>query len=193
MYLNSLNQIHTSWNIRDLNPMDYYIWSRPECMVYAIKITDVAQLKQHVTDFWKEIPHEKINKAINALAINLTPSKTVKSEQRTYWTIQILMLFWSAKVVLILIFFQFSFILAPVRLWKWSFSENPQNSKKQVKLYKFLFCLIFVLKGLLSRNFSHPAFVKKKIITFCLGGTFLTDPAFKLFVFSIESRKLLHT
>ena len=55
--------------------------------------------------------------------------------------------------------------------------------------------MIFVLKGLLSRNSSHPASVKKKkkIITFCLGGTFLIDPAFKLFVFSIESRKLLHT
>ena len=40
-------------------------------MVYAIKITDVAQLKQHVTDFWKEILHEKINKAINALGVRL--------------------------------------------------------------------------------------------------------------------------
>ena len=71
MYLNSLNQIHAPQNIRDFYPMDYYIWSRPDSMVYAIKITDVAQLKQHVTDFWKEIPHEKINKAINALGVRL--------------------------------------------------------------------------------------------------------------------------
>ena len=51
MYLNSLNQIHAPRNIRDLNAMDYYIWSRPDSMVYAVKITDVAQLKQHVIDF----------------------------------------------------------------------------------------------------------------------------------------------
>ena len=42
MYLNSLNQIHGP-NSPELNPMDYYIFSRLESMVYAIKITDVVQ------------------------------------------------------------------------------------------------------------------------------------------------------
>ena len=35
-------------------------------MVYAIKITDVAQLKQCIIDCWQEIPQEEINKATNA-------------------------------------------------------------------------------------------------------------------------------
>ena len=54
-----------SWspNSPDLTPVGYYVWSLLESMVYAIKITDVAQ---YIIDCWKEISQEEINKATDA-------------------------------------------------------------------------------------------------------------------------------
>ena len=46
-------------------------------MVYAIKITDVAQLKQCIIDCWQEIPQEEINKATNAFQRTL--QKVIKA------------------------------------------------------------------------------------------------------------------
>ena len=58
-------------NSPKLNPMDYYVWSRLESMVYTSKVTDVVQLKERIIDCWKENPQEEINKAIDAFRTRL--------------------------------------------------------------------------------------------------------------------------
>ena len=52
-------------NSCDLNPLDYFIWSRLESAVYRVKITSMEQLKERVEQCWCELPQSEINKAID--------------------------------------------------------------------------------------------------------------------------------
>ena len=54
-------------NSCDLNPLDYFIWSRLESSVYRVKITSMEQLKERVEQFWCELPQSEINNAIDGL------------------------------------------------------------------------------------------------------------------------------
>ena len=130
-------------------------------MVYAIKITDVAQLKQCIIDCWQEIPQEEINKATNAFQNTKNTAKSYKSKWWKYWKNKVFMLFWSAKNVAIFNVFPIFFILTPVHLSKWSFSKKAQKiARKQFKLYIFIFSMWFSPMKILW-NFIHPAFVRR--------------------------------
>ena len=49
-------------------------------MLYVIKITDVAELKQRIINCWKEIPQGEINKAIDAFRKRLQKVIKVSGE-----------------------------------------------------------------------------------------------------------------
>ena len=49
----------------DLNPLDYFIWSIVEHIVYRERITDVDHLKNQIVRAWIELSQETVNKCIN--------------------------------------------------------------------------------------------------------------------------------
>ena len=60
-----------SWppNSPDLNPVDYFIWSKLESNVFSKKIVDLEQLK--VVECWEEFLQGEIDKAVDSFRIRL--------------------------------------------------------------------------------------------------------------------------
>ena len=52
-------------NSCDLNPLDYFIWSRLESAVYRVKITSIEQLKKRVRKCWRELDQREVDRAID--------------------------------------------------------------------------------------------------------------------------------
>ena len=56
---------HWPANSCDLNPLDYYVWSRLESIVYRMKIQSLDQLASRVRQAWEQLPQDEINRAID--------------------------------------------------------------------------------------------------------------------------------
>ena len=57
----------SSWppNSPDLNPVDYFIWSRLESNVFSKKIVDLEQLKERIVECWEEFPQGETRQSIH--------------------------------------------------------------------------------------------------------------------------------
>ena len=58
-------------NSPNLNPVDYFIWSRLESNVFSKKIFNLKQLKERIVECWEEFPQGEIDKAVDSFRIRL--------------------------------------------------------------------------------------------------------------------------
>ena len=53
----------------ELNPVDYFTWSKLESNVFSKKIVDLEQLKERIVECWEELSQVETDKAVDSFRV----------------------------------------------------------------------------------------------------------------------------